>query len=87
MDTGKALSFAAREKVMIKVKLLRLSATLLCQEIELLLKRYFTYMWSCFSQGMTGSMCNERLLAKYKVSLKEFSSFDKLTTQHFALSD
>ena len=29
-------------------------------------------------------MCNERLHAKYKDSLKGFSSFDKLTTQHFA---
>ena len=40
-----------------------------------------------FSQGMTGSMCNERHLGKYKVSLKGFFSFDKLTTENFASSD
>ena len=40
-----------------------------------------------FLQGMTGSVCNERFHAKHKVSLKGFSSFDKLTTQHFGSSD
>ena len=57
---------------------------------RLIFKNYISLVleiFCSFSQEMTGSICNERLLAKYKVSLKGFSLLYKLTTHDFVYSD